>query len=236
MHWARPLLLLTLALPAQAQTLDLLVFPAPGIFEVSSRNEVSGPGAVMLGRLGEVSGLALRLNPVPAARALQMLIHLPGHCAAGVPRLPEHEHQLRWAGLIASGALMLYGRADETRQVGGPQDLRGATIVAQRESFPAAWLHEHGLSVHEVNDTVTGLRMLRAGRVDYWLVNDLAGQRAIQRIQRSEGPPPKPLRNFGQIDVYLACHRDLAPATAERLTAGLEQLRRNGELAAFGLR
>jgi hypothetical protein len=233
MHWARPLLLLTLTLPGQVRALDVLVYPTPGIFDVSTRNEVSGPGAVMLSRLSEVTGLALRLNPVPTARALQMLIQQPGHCAAGVPRLPEQEQQFRWIGLIASGALMLYGRADETRQVSGPQDLHGVTIAALRESFALAWLRERGLNAYETNDMATGLRMLRAGRVDFWLVNDLAGQRAIQR---SEGAPPKPLRNFGQIEVYLACHRDLAPDTAERLAAGLEQLRRNGELAEFGLR
>lgn len=233
MHWARPLLLLALALPVRAQTLNILVYPNPGLFEVSAQDTVTGPGAAVLKRLAEVTGLTLRLKPAPAARALMMITQQPGYCAAGVPRTPERENLLRWAGLMGSGALMLYGRADDTREVLGPDDLRGATIVAQRESQPLAWLREHGLNAYEVNDTLTGLRMLRAGRVDFWLVNDLAGQRAIQL---GGGTAPRPLRSFGQIDLHIACHRELPAATAERMRQGLEQLRRDGELVEFGLR
>jgi polar amino acid transport system substrate-binding protein len=233
MHWARPLFLLALALPVRAETLGMLVYPNPGLFEVSAQDAVSGPGADVLRRLADVTGLALRLQPMPAARALLTITQQPGYCAAGVPRTPERENLFRWAGLMGSGALMLYGHADDAREVLGPDDLRGATIVAQRESQPAAWLREHGLKAYEVNDTMTGLRMLRAGRVDYWLVNDLAGQRAIQL---SSGPAPKALRSFGQIDVYIACHRELPAATAERLRQGLDELRRAGELVEFGLR
>lgn len=233
MHWARPLFLLAAALPVSAQTLDMLVYPNPGLFEVSGQGEVAGPGSAVIRRLAEITGMTLRLQPVPAARALVMISHQPGTCAVGVPRTPEREALFRWAGLMGSGTLMLYGRADEAREVLGAEDLRGATIVAQRESQPLAWLRQHGLNAYEVSDTVTGLRMLRAGRVDFWLVNDLAGQRAIQIVN---GPAPKALRSFGQIDVYIACHRDLPNPTAERMRQGLERMRRDGELVDFGLR
>ena len=238
MHWACPFPLLSLALallPAavRAQTLELLVYANAGVFEATPRGGVTGRGAVVLQRLGEVSGLTLHLQVVPAARALLMTTQQPGHCTVGVPRTPEREPLFRWAGLMASGALVLYARADDPREVNSPEELRGAVIVAQRESMPATWLREHGLPAYEVSDTATGLRMLRAGRVDYWLVNDLAAQRAIQR---AEGQAPRPLRNFGQIDLHLACHRALPPATAERLSRGLDQLRRDGELVEFGLR
>lgn len=233
MPWARLFLLLTFALPAHAQPLELLVYPNPGIFEVSASGEVTGAGAVLMKRLAEITGQALQLRAVPPVRALQMAAQTPRHCIAGLPRTPERENLYRWAGLMGSGALMLYGRADETRQVDDADDLRGVVVAAQRESQPLAWLREHGVQAYEVNDTLTGLRMLRAGRVDFWLVNDLAGQRAIQR---SEGPAPKALRNLGRSELHLACHRDLEPATADKLRRGFEQLRRNGELVEFGLR
>ena len=231
--WPRLPLLLFLVLPAGAQALDLLVYPNPGVFNVSAHDEVSGPGAAVLQRLAQVTGLPLRQRPMPAARALQMILQQPGQCAAGVPRTADREHQLRWAGLMASGALTLYGRSDETREVGTPDDLRGAVVVAQRESVAVTWLRERGLNVYEVNDTLTGLRMLRAGRVDYWLVNDLPARYVIQH---HDGPAPKPLHEFGRIELYLACHRSLDEATAERLRRGFEELRRKGELVEFGLR
>lgn len=233
MRWACLLLLLTFAVAVESQPVELLVFPNPGLFEPAAGGEISGRGATIMKRLGEVTGVPLRMRPVPAARAMQMIDTLPGTCAAGVVRTADREGLYRWAGVIASGALVLYGRSDETREVADAADLRGAVIAAQRESRALIWLREQGLTAYEVNDTVTGLRMLRAGRVDFWFVNDLPGGRAIQL---SEGPPPKALREFGRVELHLACHRELPAATAERLRAGFDQLRRNGELGQLGLR
>ena len=36
-----------------------------------------------------------------------------------------------------------------------------------------AWLKQHSLAAYEVNDVTTGLRILRAGRVDFWLGGNL---------------------------------------------------------------
>ena len=233
MHWRHLLLLPSFVLPVQAQTLEVLAHPNPGIFELSPRQEVVGSGARLLNHLAQVSALELRLRVVPAARSLQIVQERPGSCIAGLPRTPEREALFRWAGPLSSGALMLYGRAGEARSVASISDLRGTSIVVQRESQPLLWLHEHGLDAYEVNDTLTGLRMLNAGRVDYWLVNDVAARSAVQH---SGMPAPKAMREFGRIELHLACHRDIAPDVIARLNHGLEQLRRNGELAEFGLR
>ena len=45
-------------------------------------------------------------------------------------------------------------------------------------------LKEQGLTAYEVSDTATGLRMLRAGRVDFWAVNEIAGLHAVQDLGR----------------------------------------------------
>lgn len=218
---------------AQASPVEMLVTANPGVFEAHPGGEVTGLGAVVLARLSVLSGIPIKLRALPVARALMTLSLSPASCVVGMPRTPEREAQYRWAGQMASGGLVLYGRADETRDVRSPADLRDAIVAAQRESQPLNWLRQHDLKVYEVNDTLTGLRMLRAGRVDYWLVNDIVGQRAIQQ---AGDPQPRALRSFGRIDVYLACHLEFPEAMAERLRAGLEQMRRDGELAEFGLR
>ncbi|MFT7774236.1 substrate-binding periplasmic protein [Roseateles sp.] len=182
-------LLLTFTLGVRAQTLDVLVYPNPGVVEAPAGVQPHGPGVALLERLSGISGVTLRVQAMPVARAQQMISTQPGHCAAGVPRTPEREAAFRWAGLMASGALMLYGRTDEAHAVASAKDLRGRVVAAQRESRPLDWLREHGLKAYEVNDTATGLRMLQAGRVDFWLVNDLAARRAIQH---SDAPRPSP--------------------------------------------
>jgi len=211
----------------------MLIVPSPGLFEVTPRGEVSGPGPEVLGRLAVITRLKLTFIPMPAARAMQTLRQLPPTCMAGVPRLPEREGEFRWAGMMATAAISVYARSDDMRQVSHPEDLRGTTLAVLRESMPLAWARERGLSVYEVNDTVTGLRMLRAGRVDLWLSNDLIAQRAIQS---QGGDPPRMLYSSARIDNYIACHHDVDPAVLERLQAGMEQLRRDGALAQFGVK
>lgn len=237
MRWAP--LLTTLSLlacvgaAAQTPSVEMLVAVNPGVFESRPDGQVTGSGAALMARLSTLSGVPIRLRALPVARALMTLSLGPTRCMVGMPRTPEREARYRWAGQMASGGLVLYGRADEVREVQSPADLRGAVVAAQRESQPLAWLRQHDVNVYEVNDTLTGLRMLRAGRVDYWLVNDVVGQRAIQQ---AGAPQPRALRSFGRIDVYIACHLDFPEAIAERLRAGLEQMRREGDLAEFGLR
>lgn len=228
------LLLPLFAVGAHAQTVDMLVFNSPGLFEVSAKGEISGPGAHLVSRIAEVSGVPVRTTVMPVARLMQTLTQQPSHCAVGVPRLPEREPLLAWAGRVSSSAMMLYGRLDETRTVAGIADLRGTLIAAQRESAPASWVREHGLQLQEVRDSATGLRMLQARRVDYWLVNELLARTTFQGL--GGGESARALQNFGRIDAELACHRDTPAATLSKLRAAVEQLRRNGELVPFGVR
>lgn len=226
-------LLLMLSTAVQAQAVDMLVFPNPGLFDVGPQGKVSGPGGKLVARIGEVSGVALRVRVMPAARVLQTLSQQPDSCAAGVPRSPEREATTRWAGLLASSSLMLYGRRDETRTVTGVGDLQDAVIAAQRDSLPAAWLRAHDLKVQEVRDSVTGLRMLQARRVDYWLANELLAQHTFRGLGEE---PARALQNFGRVEAYLACNHQTAPATLDKLRAATEQMRRDGELVPFGVR
>lgn len=230
-------LLLSLGLPATAAperpAVDVLVYANPGVFDVGPKDQLSGDGVAVMQRLSDHAGVDLRLQVMPAMRALAVLPRSPGHCIVGLPRTPDREALFRWVGVIASGAMALYARAGDTREVNSPEDLRQAVIVAQRASRPLAWLRDQGLQAYEVNDTSTGLRMLRAARVDYWLVNDVVGERAVRAAPQDR---PRLVTTLGRVDVYLACHRALPDEVAERLGAGLETLRREGALAPFGLK
>ncbi len=227
-------LLLTVAAAVRAEehSVEMLVYPNAGIFEVED-GKLGGPGAVMLARLEAASGVRLIQQVMPIARALQTLVQKPGTCVVGLPRTSDRETLYRWAGPWASTAIGLYGRADEARRIGGPDDMRGASIAVLRDALPAAWLKAQGLQGHEVNDVGTGLRMLQAGRVDFWLGGDLPTRFAIKA---SSGPAPRVLYTFGRIDLYLACHPATSTVTVERMHAGVEEMREHGELKQFGVR
>lgn len=229
-------LLMLLALlcgTARAQPLQLLVFPNPGLFDVAADGTVSGPGAELLAKLGRASGLQLGILAMPIPRALATAGSTPGSCAVGLSRTPEREAAFQWAGPLASGALVVYARADEAQALQGPQDLRGHSVVVQRESAPAAWLREQGIAAQEANNSVTALRMLQARRVDFWFANELAAEPVI----RAEGGAPvKSLLTLRRVEAYIACHAATPPQAVDKLHQAIQKLRRQGELAEFGLR
>jgi len=222
---------LGLAATAHAQGVDMLVYPNAGIFEVE-KSHIGGPGAVMLARLQEVSGVRLTTQVIPFARAMLSESLKPGACLIALTRTPEREAQYRWVGPWSSSAMALYARPDDRRRVNGPDDMRGATIAALRAAPTAAWLKERGLDGYEVNDVATGLRMLQAGRVDYYLGNDMVTRIAIKAGGEAA---PRVLYSFGRIDLYMACHPSTPAAVVEQLNTALAQLRARGELSEFGL-
>ena len=235
MRLSRHLALLTLLLlqrPAlSAQVLDVLVYPNAGVFE-SASGQPGGPGGALLDRMQALSGITLRQQIVPIGRALALAEQKPGSCAVALSRTAEREARFLWVGPWARGAMTVYGRSDETRRVDGAQGLRGRSIVVLRDSSPAAWLKEQGLAAEDVKDNGTALRMLQARRVDFWLANDVA---AYFVIRAGGGEAPRLMHSFGRIDLYFACHPATDPALLGTLDLAITQLRRNGELAEFGL-
>ncbi|MDR7331860.1 transporter substrate-binding domain-containing protein [Roseateles asaccharophilus] len=219
--------------PATALGLNLVVFPNPGLFEVEADQSIGGRGAVLLHKLADVSGLTLNLQAMPIPRALSTGAATPGSCLVGMTRTPEREAQFQWAGPLASGALVVYARGDDTRLLQTPADLRGHGVVVQRDSAPAAWLRQQGITAQEVSQPVTALRMLQAGRIDFWLANELS---AAPAIQAEGGNAIKAHLVVMRIDAYIACHPGTPAELTARLHQALQKMRRQGDLAHFGLK
>lgn len=229
-------LLMVLALlcgTARAQQLQLLVFPNPGLFDVAADGTVGGPGAAVLTRLGRIGGVPLVIQALPIPRALAMGSSIPGACLVGLSRTPEREAAFLWAGPLASGAITVYARADETQALASVAELRGRSVVVQRESAGAAWLREQGIAAQEANNSVSALHMLQARRVDFWLANDLAAEPVIHA---EGGAPVRPLLVLRRVEAYIACHAATPPEPVDKLRQAIQKLRRQGELAEFGLR
>lgn len=227
------LLLALLGGVARAQPLQLVVFPNPGLFDVAADGTVGGPGAELLAKLGHGSGLQLAVQAMPIPRALALGSSTPGHCLVGLSRTPEREAGFQWAGPLASGALAVYARADNAAALHNPQEMRGHGVVVQRESVAAGWLREHAIPAQEINNTVTALRMLQARRVDYWFVNELVAEPVI-RVEG--GLPVKQVLTMRRMEAYVACHVGTPPEHVDKLRQAIQKLRRQGELAEFGLR
>lgn len=231
-----PLAVVALLLAQQpaacAPSLDVLVYPNAGVFEAGPGLGPGGPGGALLKRMQTLSGITLRQQVAPMARSMLLAEQKPGSCAVALSRTAERESRFQWVGPWARGSMTVYGRGDEARRIESPQDLGGHSLVVLRDSSPSAWLKGQGLAADEVMDNGIALRMLQARRVDFWVANDVAGHFVIKA---AGGVPPRVLYAAGRIDLYFACHLATDRATIRALDAAIARLRRNGELAEFGL-
>lgn len=216
-----------------APPLRLLVFPSPGLFDVQDDGHVGGPGGVLLAKIGRASELPYEAESLPIARAWNEIRAQPLSCVLGMTRTPDREARFQWVAPVSRADFIVYGRADAPALPPDLTVLRGHAVVVLRETVTATQLHEHGVAAQEVSSTLSALRMLQAGRVDYWYSHQLLAEPAARA---AGGPPIKPLFSTARIDGYLACNLEVPAPVIDKLRQTLQRLRRNGDLAEFGLR
>lgn len=238
--WLR-LLSATLALwagPGVTATpaLKLLAFPVPGLYDLAKDGSVAGPGGLLMNRLITASGLRASTEVMPVPRAFSTLMSPPPSCIVGMVRTPERETTLQWVGLVSRAELAVYARSGERPLPDASPpltSLRGRRVVVVRDTAMAAQLRELGVQAQEVSSNVSALRMLQVSRVDYWYTHQLLAEPAARA---TGGTPIQALLSIARIDGYLACNPAVRAADIDALRKALQQLRREGALAEFGLR
>ena len=218
---------------APALPLRMLAFPSPGLFDVAADGTIGGPGGALLNKISQASGMSFQTQAMPVPRALATGLNQTETCLVGLMRTPDREGLFQWVGPLSSGALVVYGHPDEERPPRTLAELRGRTVVAIRESGPAMLLRELGVATQEVSGTVPALRMLQARRVEFWFSHAFIAEAAAAA---EGGTAIKAWFSTPKVEGYLACHPHIAPDLIERLQHAVQKLRRQGDLAEFGLR
>lgn len=216
-----------------AAALTLYVPPTPGWIDSPDKGRtVTGPAVEILQTLAAAAQLEVRIAMAPMARGLAELQSGEPACVVGLVRTAEREPLYRWAGPITRTSTHLYARSTDSRPVLSPAELRGARIGAVRGSVQAQWLLAQDLKPVLLSDNATSLRMLRAGRLDYWAVNDLT---ATQASKMDGGPPVHPVYLIGSSDGYLACNAAVDDPMLAALNQAIERLTRQGAFKLTGL-
>lgn len=219
-----------------ATPLKLLAFPVPGLYEVAADGSISGAGGVLLRQLAQASRQPFTSEVLPVPRAWNTVLEAAPACIVGMVRTPEREATFQWVGLVSRAELAVYVRDDTpppTEPAPALASLRGKRVVVVRDTTMAIQLREQAVRAQEVSSNLSALRMLQAGRVDYWFTHQLLAEPAASA---AGGAAIRPLFSIARIDGYLACNAAVTPAAVAALRKGLQQLRRDGGLAAFGLR
>lgn len=196
-------------------------------------DEAQGFAVELLRLMAQGAGLRLALQVLPWQRAMQRAEAEPASVLFSLTRTPEREAQFRWVGPIAQRRILLYRLATRAElRLARLEDLGAMKIGVVRNSatdrqLQAAGLQpgvqlEHGL------DDATNLRKLLAGRMEFVALLDWAAAWNLRQLQLPYATLQPVLEQDTSKSYWYGLHPDTAPATARRLQAALDALRRNG--------
>lgn len=218
---------------ASAAALTLMAPITPGLMEKDARTGAwHGPAVELIENLMREAGLDIAWVDAPAARMLRDAKALPLHCAVGAARSPAQEKSFLWFGPLSRTRIVVLARPNEVEKSERILDLKGRSVGVARESLGAELLTQHGVPFTAVADHQTAYRMLLKGRLDFWVVNELA---AAHIVSKGEGPAPKLVFVMHGVENYLACHQGLPTEVQARLQSAVQTLLRRGAMEPFGV-
>jgi polar amino acid transport system substrate-binding protein len=217
-----------------AQTVPELTFlgaPSPGLIQ-RSEGTLEGPAIDLVMRLVQEAGATGKVVEAPLARALLDAKTRAMTCAIGPARTQPLERDFHWFGPLARTRMVVFGRPSTDLRLTVPSDLRGKRLVVTRGSLPDEWVTALNLSSTRVADHAASYRMLLRGHADFWVANELLGNRLVQEL----GGERLPVVLVAQtLENYVACHRGLPEGLVTRLTKAVGTLKSQGALAQFGI-
>lgn len=218
---------------APAPQLTLLTEFAPPASMLEGGN-ASGTGAV-IGRssdkvreLMQRTGIAYTMDIQPWKRAYTAALERPDTCVFATTRLPERDALFKWIGPIESADWVLLGRADRQFALRTLEDARKLRIGTYNGDAREAFLRERGFSVDSVPNDMINPQKLLLGRIDLWAAS--MGRGSVMLEQNGWTGRIVPMLTFRQVDVYLACNRNLPDALVKRMNGAIEAMQHDGTM------
>ncbi|MES2263881.1 MAG: ABC transporter substrate-binding protein [Pseudomonadota bacterium] len=229
------LLLLLAPLPAHGASLSLSLVTAhdpPHNMQIEGR--VIGLSTEKVEEAFRRSAIGYTLTFTPWPRAYQSALTIPEHCAFSMARTKEREDQFKWIGPIARMDWVLYARAEERRAPASLADVREASIGGSASDVITNWLIANKFRVDPTPTDSLNPAKLMANRFEYWAVSRTRGM----TITAAAGLTGRivPVLTFGQSDLYLGCHKDIADELVLKLNNTLMEMRQDGSLERIDAR
>ena len=171
------------------------------------------------------------MNLYPWTRAYQMGMQMEETCVFSTTRTPEREAMFRWIGPLVSNNWTIFARVDDKRNPKTIEDLRPYLVGGYQSDAVGEYLKQQGFDVDLAVAESDNPRKLMIKRFDFWASGELLGSWLI----RTHGYAGKirPLFNFKQTEMYLACHPKMASERVEKFNQILREMVSDGSSAAI---
>ena len=199
----------------------------------AENGEARGFSSELLKAMAADAGLTLHMQVLPWQRSVQEASRRADSVLFSLTRTPERETQYRWVGPISPRRILVYRLSHRTEvRPTSLKQLNGWRLGVSRDSAAAKQLIADGLrpdtELELGLDDATNLRKLLAGRMDLIVLLDWAAAWHLRELKLPYATltPVRPMDVDKSYGYGLPVAGD--PATARRLQAALDRIRRDG--------
>ena len=193
---------------------------APYNWRDKESGEITGLSTDIVAELMKRAHLAYaRPVSVPWARGLALAAANADTCLFTAARVPEREALYQWVGPIGRSAWVLFARKADHIVLRSVEDARRYRIGTYIGDASVTFMRERGIRIEATASDRLNPSKLQNRRIDLWSVGRLPGLKLLHDLGIVE---MEAVLTFTEADMYLACSRDLAPATVARMNATLK--------------
>jgi polar amino acid transport system substrate-binding protein len=218
------------AKPSQASEIRLLTGIEPPTNYLDDRGKLTGIAVDIIEELKRSLDVDAQIEVYPWARALKLAESNPDVVLFTDTKTPEREAMgFHFIGPFVTRRHMVYSRASDPTK---PQNLKEiaakkARVVGMRGDWRTQLFKRDGAAIEETPQHIDSVRMLLAGRADFWLSSDLE----LPLMLKSAGAEPDAVNEAALIreaSSYLLVSRGTDPARLEAWRVAFANLQATG--------
>ncbi len=170
------------------------------------------------------AGMEHSITLYPWTRAIKMARADKDTCVYSTTRTEEREKEFQWVGPVASSNWVFFAKADSTIKLETFDDARKFKVGGYRGDALALYLKALKFNVDESYYDDQNVKKLEGGRIDLWATGSQNGP----YFANKKNVKIKPLLEFKQTELYLACNLSVPPDTIAKLNATLKAMTKYG--------
>lgn len=210
---------------AGATSLTLTTEDAPPFnFSNDGGKTITGIATDMVNEVLKRTGIQATTKLYPWERAYKMGQDEKDTCVFATTRTEAREALFKWVGPLSPNDWVLFAKADSKITLSKLDDAKPYKIGGYQGDAVELFLKEKGFKMEETIVDPQNAKKLEAGRIDLWATGSQAGP----FVAAKEGVKIKPVLNFKQTQLYLACNKGTDDDTIAKMNAAIKAMEQDG--------
>jgi len=190
---------------------------------------IIGVSTDTLRAVAERARIPISIDLMSWPRAYSEALAKPDVCVYSTAMVEARLDSFQWVGPLARNDWVVFGRTDDPDPPQTIAALKGKRIAVYQGDVKETFFQQMPgyITDSAPRDELNALK-LSTSRVEYWVTGAMSG---ASLVQRSSITNIKPLFSFRDVQLALACNKQVPKKAVDALSQALAALREEGELA-----